>query len=182
MMKRFLFALTAVFCVFSLAACCTTEDVAGTDEVTPAVTETPAVTVDPETVVLVELVDDKTFEALMSAQADPAINPVQAEMICKKDFQKYFTIPKKNVFEVSPDGTRYARVYGKMNELPFFEWLVTDEGPRPYRYRFLLTGKNGVRTFSPVETRMITPGDAVRFSVKVSADCTDAILLLDKAD
>ena len=83
---------------------------------------------------------------------------------------------------MSPDGTRYARVYGKMNELPFFEWLVTDEGPRPYRYRFLLTGKNGVKTFSPVETRMITPGDAVRFSVKVSADCTDAILLLDKAD
>lgn len=182
MMKKILFALTAALCMFSVAACCTTEDTAVTDETAPAVTETPVVTVDPETVVLVEFVDDETFDALMSDQADPAINPVQAEMICKKSFQKYITIPKKNVFEVSPDGTRYARVYGKMNELPFLEWLVTDEGPRPYRYRFLLTGKDGARTFSPVETRLITPGDAVRFSVKVSADCTDAILLLDKAD
>lgn len=182
MMKKILFALTAALCVFSLAACCTTEEAAGTDEATPAAAETPAVSVDPETVVLVEFVDDKTFEALMGDQADPAINPVQAEMICKKDFQKYITIPRKNVFETALDGTRYARVYGTMNELPLLEWLVTDEGPRPYRYRFLLTGKNGVRTFSPVETRLITPGDAVRFSVKVPADCTDAILLLDKAD
>ena len=180
MMKKILFALTAALCMLSVAACCTTEDTTCTDEAAPAAAETPAV--DPATVVLVEFVDDETFDALMSDQADPSINPVQAEMICKKSFQKYITIPKKNVFEVSPDGTRYARVYGKINELPFLEWLVTDEGPRPYRYRFLLTGKNGVKTFSPVETRMITPGDAVRFSVKVSADCTDAILLLDKAD
>ena len=179
MMKKILFALTAALCMFSLAACCTTEDAACTDEAAPAA-ETPAV--DPATVVLVELVDDEIFDALMGDQADPAINPVQAEMICKKDFQKYITIPKKNVFETDSDGTRYARVYGTMNELPFLEWLVTDEGPRPYRYRFLLTGKNGVKTFSPVETRLITPGDAVRFSVKVPADCTDAILLLDKAD
>lgn len=179
MMKKILFALTAALCMFSLAACCTTEDAACTDEAAPAA-ETPAV--DPATVVLVELVDDEIFDALMGDQADPAINPVQAEMICKKDFQKYITIPKKNVFETDSDGTRYARVYGTMNELPFLEWLVTDEGPRPYRYRFLLTGKNGVKSFSPVETRLITPGDAVRFSVKVPADCTDAILLLDKAD
>lgn len=179
MTKKILFALTAALCMFSLAACCTTEDAACTDEAAPAA-ETPAV--DPATVVLVELVDDEIFDALMGDQADPAINPVQAEMICKKDFQKYITIPKKNVFETDSDGTRYARVYGTMNELPFLEWLVTDEGPRPYRYRFLLTGKNGVKTFSPVETRLITPGDAVRFSVKVPADCTDAILLLDKAD
>ena len=179
MMKKILFALTAALCMFSLAACCTTEDAACTDEAAPAA-ETPAV--DPATVVLVELVDDEIFDALMGDQADPAINPVQAEMICKKDFQKYITIPKKNVFETDSDGTRYARVYGTMNELPFLEWLVTDDGPRPYRYRFLLTGKNGVKSFSPVETRLITPGDAVRFSVKVPADCTDAILLLDKAD
>ena len=179
MTKKILSVLTAALCMFSLAACCTTEDAACTDEAAPAA-ETPAV--DPATVVLVELVDDEIFDALMGDQADPAINPVQAEMICKKDFQKYITIPKKNVFETDSDGTRYARVYGTMNELPFLEWLVTDEGPRPYRYRFLLTGKNGVKTFSPVETRLITPGDAVRFSVKVPADCTDAILLLDKAD
>lgn len=179
MMKKILFALTAALCMFSLAACCTTEDAACTDEAAPAA-ETPAV--DPATVVLVELVDDEIFDALMGDQADPAISPVQAEMICKKDFQKYITIPKKNVFETDSNGVRYARVYGKMNELPFLEWLVTDDGPRPYRYRFLLTGKNGVKTFSPVETRLITPGDAVRFSVKVPADCTDAILLLDKAD
>ena len=179
MTKKILSVLTAALCMFSLAACCTTEDAACTDEAAPAA-ETPAV--DPATVVLVELVDDEIFDALMGDQADPAINPVQAEMICKKDFQKYITIPKKNVFETDSDGTRYARVYGTMNELPFLEWLVTDEGPRPYRYRFLLTGKNGVKSFSPVETRLITPGDAVRFSVKVPADCTDAILLLDKAD
>lgn len=179
MTKKILSVLTAALCMFSLAACCTTEDAACTDEAAPAA-ETPAV--DPATVVLVELVDDEIFDALMGDQADPAINPVQAEMICKKDFQKYITIPKKNVFETDSDGTRYARVYGTMNELPFLEWLVTDDGPRPYRYRFLLTGKNGVKTFSPVETRLITPGDAVRFSVKVPADCTDAILLLDKAD
>ena len=179
MMKKILFALTAVLCMFSLAACCTTEDAACTDEAAPAA-ETPAV--DPATVVLVELVDDEIFDALMGDQADPSINPVQAEMICKKDFQKYITIPKKNVLETDSNGVRYARVYGTMNELPFLEWLVTDDGPRPYRYRFLLTGKNGVKTFSPVETRLITPGDAVRFSVKVPADCTDAILLLDKAD
>ena len=179
MTKKILSVLTAALCMFSLAACCTTEDAACTDEAAPAA-ETPAV--DPATVVLVELVDDEIFDALMGDQADPAINPVQAEMICKKDFQKYITIPRKNVFETDSDGTRYARVYGTMNELPFLEWLVTDEGPRPYRYRFLLTGKNGVKTFSPVETRLITPGDAVRFSVKVPADCTDAILLLDKAD
>ena len=179
MMKKILFALTAALCMFSLAACCTTEDAACTDETAPAA-ETPAV--DPATVVLVELVDDEIFDALMGDQADPAINPAQAEMICKKDFQKYITIPKKNVFETDSNGVRYARVYGKMNELPCLEWLVTDDGPRPYRYRFLLTGKNGVKTFSPVETRLITPGDAVRFSVKVPADCTDAILLLDKAD
>lgn len=179
MTKKILSVLTAALCMFSLAACCTTEDAACTDEAAPAA-ETPAV--DPATVVLVELVDDEIFDALMGDQADPAINPVQAEMICKKDFQKYITIPKKNVFETDSNGVRYARVYGTMNELPFLEWLVTDDGPRPYRYRFLLTGKNGVKTFSPVETRLITPGDAVRFSVKVSADCTDAILLLDKAD
>ncbi|MBQ7400996.1 MAG: hypothetical protein IJW07_03040 [Lentisphaeria bacterium] len=179
MTKKILSVLTAALCMFSLAACCTTEDAACTDEAAPAA-ETPAV--DPATVVLVELVDDEIFDALMGDQADPAINPVQAEMICKKDFQKYITIPRKNVFETDSDGTRYARVYGTMNELPFLEWLVTDDGPRPYRYRFLLTGKNGVKTFSPVETRLITPGDAVRFSVKVPADCTDAILLLDKAD
>ena len=179
MTKKILSVLTAALCMFSLAACCTTEDAACTDEAAPAA-ETPAV--DPATVVLVELVDDEIFDALMGDQADPAINPVQAEMICKKDFQKYITIPKKNVFETDSNGVRYARVYGTMNELPFLEWLVTDEGPRPYRYRFLLTGKNGVKTFSPVETRLITPGDAVRFSVKVPADCTDAILLLDKAD
>lgn len=179
MTKKILSVLTAALCMFSLAACCTTEDAACTDEAAPAA-ETPAV--DPATVVLVELVDDEIFDALMGDQADPAINPVQAEMICKKDFQKYITIPRKNVFETDSNGVRYARVYGKMNELPFLEWLVTDEGPRPYRYRFLLTGKNGVKTFSPVETRLITPGDAVRFSVKVPADCTDAILLLDKAD
>ena len=81
--------------MFSLAACCTTEDAACTDEAAPAVAEAPAVSVDPETVVLVEFVDDETFEALMGDQADPAINPVQAEMICKKDFQKYITIPRK---------------------------------------------------------------------------------------
>ncbi|MBR1999621.1 MAG: hypothetical protein IJ992_03810 [Lentisphaeria bacterium] len=179
MTKKILSVLTAALCMFSLAACCTTEDAACTDEAAPAA-ETPAV--DPATVVLVELVDDEIFDALMGDQADPAISPVQAEMICKKDFQKYITIPKKNVFETDSNGVRYARVYGKMNELPFLEWLVTDDGPRPYRYRFLLTGKNGVKTFSPVETRLITPGDAVRFSVKVPADCTDAILLLDKAD
>ena len=179
MTKKILSVLTAALCMFSLAACCTTEDAACTDEAAPAA-ETPAV--DPATVVLVELVDDEIFDALMGDQADPSINPVQAEMICKKDFQKYITIPKKNVFETDSNGVRYARVYGTMNELPFLEWLVTDEGPRPYRYRFLLTGKNGVKTFSPVETRLITPGDAVRFSVKVPADCTDAILLLDKAD
>lgn len=179
MTKKILSVLTAALCMFSLAACCTTEDAACTDEAAPAA-ETPAV--DPATVVLVELVDDEIFDALMGDQADPAINPVQAEMICKKDFQKYITIPKKNVFETDSNGVRYARVYGTMNELPFLEWLVTDDGPRPYRYRFLLTGKNGVKTFSPVETRLITPGDAVRFSVKVPADCTDAILLLDKAD
>lgn len=179
MTKKILSVLTAALCMFSLAACCTTEDAACTDEAAPAA-ETPAV--DPATVVLVELVDDEIFDALMGDQADPAINPVQAEMICKKDFQKYITIPRKNVFETDSNGVRYARVYGKMNELPFLEWLVTDDGPRPYRYRFLLTGKNGIKTFSPVETRLITPGDAVRFSVKVPADCTDAILLLDKAD
>lgn len=179
MTKKILSVLTAALCMFSLAACCTTEDAACTDEAAPAA-ETPAV--DPATVVLVELVDDEIFDALMGDQADPAINPVQAEMICKKDFQKYITIPRKNVFETDSNGVRYARVYGTMNELPFLEWLVTDDGPRPYRYRFLLTGKNGVKTFSPVETRLITPGDAVRFSVKVPADCTDAILLLDKAD
>ena len=179
MTKKILSVLTAALCMFSLAACCTTEDAACTDEAAPAA-ETPAV--DPATVVLVELVDDEIFDALMGDQADPAINPALAEMICKKDFQKYITIPRKNVFETDSNGVRYARVYGKMNELPFLEWLVTDDGPRPYRYRFLLTGKNGVKTFSPVETRLITPGDAVRFSVKVPADCTDAILLLDKAD
>lgn len=179
MTKKILSVLTAALCMFSLAACCTTEDAACTDEAAPAA-ETPAV--DPATVVLVEFVDDEIFDALMGDQADPAINHVQAEMICKKDFQKYITIPRKNVFETDSNGVRYARVYGTMNELPFLEWLVTDEGPRPYRYRFLLTGKNGTRTFSPVETRLITPGDAVRFSVKVPADCTDAILLLDKAD
>lgn len=179
MTKKILSVLTAALCMFFLAACCTTEDAACTDEAAPAA-ETPAV--DPATVVLVELVDDEIFDALMGEQADPAINPVQAEMICKKDFQKYITIPRKNVFETDSNGVRYARVYGTMNELPFLEWLVTDDGPRPYRYRFLLTGKNGVKTFSPVETRLITPGDAVRFSVKVPADCTDAILLLDKAD
>lgn len=179
MTKKILSVLTAALCMFSLAACCTTEDAACTDEAAPAA-ETPAV--DPATVVLVELIDDEIFDALMGDQADPAINPALAEMICKKDFQKYITIPRKNVFETDSNGVRYARVYGKMNELPFLEWLVTDDGPRPYRYRFLLTGKNGVKTFSPVETRLITPGDAVRFSVKVPADCTDAILLLDKAD
>ncbi|MBR3708796.1 MAG: hypothetical protein IKM17_07290, partial [Lentisphaeria bacterium] len=81
MMKKILFALTAALCMFSLAACCTTEDAACTDEAAPAA-ETPAV--DPATVVLVELVDDEIFDALMGDQADPAINPVQAEMICKK--------------------------------------------------------------------------------------------------
>ncbi len=184
MMKKILSALTAVCCVFALSACCCTEEGTATPEETkePA-GETVSELPDPEKITYVEVVDDAAFEVMMGEQPDPAGNGSSStDLLCKEGFTGYFHAKGKVVFENAPDSTRYARLYGKMNELPFFEWLVTDDGPRPYRYRFLLAGKDGSRTFSPVETRMITPGDAVRFSVKVPAGCTGAILLLDKAD
>lgn len=186
MMKKLLLPFAALVCAFALAACCCSEseNAPAADDAAQAEAEkAPAAPApEPVEVAAVVSVDDDAFDKLMGEQADPSVADSSAELLCKEGFRKYFTPVTKIVFETDSDGLRYARIYGKMNELPFFEWLVTDEGPRPYRYRFILTGKNGVKTLTPVQTRRITPGDATRFSVKVPADCTAAALLLDEAE
>lgn len=186
MMKKLLLPFAAVFCAFALASCCSVdgEPVAADETQSAGTEETPVVSEpDPAEVPLIYTLEKSYFEPLMGEQGDlEKIETAGADLLCLEDFVKYFEPSGKIVFETDPKGVRYARLYGRMNELPFFEWLVADEGPRPYRYRFILTGKNGVRTLTPVQTRMITPGDATRFSVKVPADCTAAVLLLDEAE
>lgn len=185
MMKKLYLSFAAVCCAFAFAACCSVEcETAAVDETQKTEAEVEE-TAEPDLTALplVYTLAKSYFEPLMGEQGDlESVDVNGADLLCRESFVKYFDPAGKIVFETDSKGIRYARLYGRMNELPFFEWLVTDEGPRPYRYRFILISKNGKKTLSPVETRLITPGDATRFSVKVPADCTAAVLLLDDAE
>ncbi len=75
-----------------------------------------------------------------------------------------------------------AVIHGVINELPFFVWLVSNDSPRLYRYSFTWTDKDGQTQETEKQTRRITPGTGVRFSMPVPPGTEKAVFHIEYAE
>ncbi len=176
--KWFMLWISAIALLFTAACASVTEEQPEQEQQQTAAenAEPAAEKAEPERVLAV---DPDLFRQWLAEPASFTFPEQNIRVIVPENFAGYFKPAGDAVFFSGSDGKNFVRVDGLMNKLPFFEWLITPEGVRPYHFCFAFQTAGGI-TFSPVLNRLIEPGDPARFSAEAPAGCTRAVLLLSK--